>query len=114
MEKFFLIIILCITCLSCRVGNFDKSVRQNYQSYSLDAYNSNDKIYFERDTIFSVENYMDKSVLVIIDNNRKFAKNVDIVLDTLNPKYRYRIVTKRDSIGCYSDLKIIQKVLIID
>ena len=105
---------LCIACVSCRVGNFGKSMKQDYQSYSLDANNSNNNIYFGSDTVFSVEDYNDKDVLVIIDNNRKFAKNVDIVLDTLNPKYAYRLITIRDSINRYSDLKTIKKVLVID
>jgi len=114
MKFFFSILIVCITGVGCSVSNFDKIKKRNYQSYSLDAYNSDNKIYFGKDTIFSDENYRDKSVLVIIENKRMFAKDIESVLDTLNIKYKYYLISQRDSIMRYSNLKTIQKILVIE
>ena len=113
MKNFFLIIIFA-TIVSCGVKTNSISERDNYQGYSLDAYNSCNKIYFEKDTIFSDENYGDKSVLVIVENKRMFANDIDSILDTLKIKYKYHLITETGSIRRYSNLKTIQKVLIVE
>jgi hypothetical protein len=51
-------------------------------------------------------------VLVIYNNTRLFAKNVQTVTDTL-PASRYQILTSPDSIRRYTDSEFVSQVILI-
>ena len=81
------------------------------KSYSLDASNTANNIKYGKGVVPS--NFNADKVLVLFQNKKIFTNDVKNVIDTLNQKYTYRIITKKDSIKIYSDIKLIEKVLVI-
>lgn len=105
-----IILITTLFFLSCSTNRINKN--KKIESYSLDASNSKNNVYSGKDIISSEFN-ADK-VLIIFENKRSFTNNVKNVTDTLSRKYNYKIINAKDSIKTYSNIELIEKVLIIN
>jgi uncharacterized lipoprotein YehR (DUF1307 family) len=81
------------------------------KSYSLNASNTDNNVKYGKGIVSS--NFNGDKVLVLFQNKKIFINDVKNIIDTLNQEYTYKIITKKDSIKIYSDIKLIEKVLVI-
>ena len=112
MKNILLAITIFMTLNRCNSTQIRKGKIDNYESYSLDASNFNNKVYKGKEIVIS-ENTDGKTILIICDKRKILTDDLNKIIDTLDSKYHYNIITQKDSIKRYSDIKSIEKVVLI-